>query len=615
MYVVTFYSFKGGVGRSMALVNVAAELTRRGKKILIVDFDLEAPGLDTFDITSTGRQGPGVVDFVCDFQEIGVVPDVTNYIYRSTTEIESGELWVMPAGRQNDQYDSRFRSIDWLDLYNAQDGFLLFEDLRAQWRDALMMDYVLIDSRTGHTDVGGICTRQLPNSVVVFFFPNEQNRRGLQSIVRQIRGERSGPQKKDISLHFVMANVPDLDDEDEILEREINEFQDSLGFASPSAVIHHYDSLALLEQVTFTVRRPRSRLAKEFSDLTSAIVRKNLEDREGALAFLEAATADSRNRRGKSFPDLENQLEAIRVKHSRDPDVLVRLSALRTRQRKSDEALAILTEALSAGGTGADLRLRRAQLQVSLGERESAVADVKLALATPDATSFDLAVAIRMLREIRADLVPLISQSPALNEIAADFDLVRELEASPETLPVAVALLSRWLQVDEDLSIKEGLKIELVLCLIGKGDYSQALEFFGEGRNHPDQLDLADCFNCAMALWGSSEKIPSAHIRRVIELGKESDRNPDPNFLQCMSLVHHLNGDGAVAFDFLDKAYGSIRGRRAPVFSCWSYLSLSVDRFNSDLNEMESAFRAGKTIPAFIQRNSPDYAHKPAGQM
>ena len=120
---------------------------------------------------------------------------------------------------------------------------------------------------------------------MAIFFPNEQNRRGLQSVVSQIRSEVNGPLKKKIDLHFVMSNVPDLDDEDEILEREIKQFEQSLGFDSPSAVIHHYDSLALLEQVTFVKERPRSRLAKEYAELALAIVRKNLEDREGALSF------------------------------------------------------------------------------------------------------------------------------------------------------------------------------------------------------------------------------------------------------------------------------------------------------------------------------------------
>ena len=149
MYVVTFYSFKGGVGRSMALVNVAADLTRRGKRVLIVDFDLEAPGLDTFDLTRSEECNRGLLDFVCDFCKTGEVPDVRGYVYKTRVDLGPGELWVMPAGLQDAEYDHRFRSVDWADLYARQNGFLLFEDLKAQWIDVLRMDYVLIDSRTG----------------------------------------------------------------------------------------------------------------------------------------------------------------------------------------------------------------------------------------------------------------------------------------------------------------------------------------------------------------------------------------------------------------------------------------------------------------------------------
>ena len=46
MYVVTFYSFKGGAGRTMALTNVGLQLAMEGRRVLLVDMDLEAPGLD-----------------------------------------------------------------------------------------------------------------------------------------------------------------------------------------------------------------------------------------------------------------------------------------------------------------------------------------------------------------------------------------------------------------------------------------------------------------------------------------------------------------------------------------------------------------------------------------
>ena len=46
--VVTFYSFKGGTGRSMAVANVAWILASRGQRVLVIDWDLEAPGLHRY---------------------------------------------------------------------------------------------------------------------------------------------------------------------------------------------------------------------------------------------------------------------------------------------------------------------------------------------------------------------------------------------------------------------------------------------------------------------------------------------------------------------------------------------------------------------------------------
>ena len=46
--VITFYSFKGGTGRSMALANTAVLLTQWGYKTLTVDWDFDAPGLENF---------------------------------------------------------------------------------------------------------------------------------------------------------------------------------------------------------------------------------------------------------------------------------------------------------------------------------------------------------------------------------------------------------------------------------------------------------------------------------------------------------------------------------------------------------------------------------------
>src|SRR6266704_1083558 len=135
MYTVTFYSFKGGTGRSMALANVAVELARSGQRVLIVDMDLEAPGLDTFNLPRPNLQPGGVVDYVRQYLERSESPDFAEFVYESRLPSVSGKLWVMPAGRNDSGYDSAFKAIDWADLYENRDGFLLFEDLKAQWEN------------------------------------------------------------------------------------------------------------------------------------------------------------------------------------------------------------------------------------------------------------------------------------------------------------------------------------------------------------------------------------------------------------------------------------------------------------------------------------------------
>src|ERR1041385_6770285 len=70
--ICTFYSYKGGVGRSMALANIALLLARRGKRVLAVDWDLEAPGLNYY-FASLEKQEPtqkgGLIAFLESIKE------------------------------------------------------------------------------------------------------------------------------------------------------------------------------------------------------------------------------------------------------------------------------------------------------------------------------------------------------------------------------------------------------------------------------------------------------------------------------------------------------------------------------------------------------------------
>jgi MinD-like ATPase involved in chromosome partitioning or flagellar assembly len=290
VYTITFYSFKGGVGRTLALVNIGAELARRGRKVLLVDFDLEAPGLETFARLRPPKPHPGIVEFVTEYERTMQAPDVREYIYEApAVGKKGGRLWVMPAGRRDANYQAALINIDWNRLYGERDGFLLFEDTKAQWKQEFQPDYVLIDSRTGHTDVEGICTRQLADSVVLMFMPNEQNLIGLEGVCRAIRIEETEGLKKSIRLHFVAANVPDLDDEDRILHRQIQAFRKRLDIKAFSGVIRRYENMNLLDQSVFTLDHPHTRLAHSYRRLLRTLLMDNLADRDGALLFLHTS--------------------------------------------------------------------------------------------------------------------------------------------------------------------------------------------------------------------------------------------------------------------------------------------------------------------------------------
>lgn len=132
--IVSFYSYKGGVGRSMALANVAVLMAKMNMKVLIVDWDLEAPGLQKFfmkpqiRLIGNEEKNLGIVDLLAAFQKDRVKDvDWRKCIIRA--EFENTGLDILTAGLQNDTYQQRVQEIDWELLFNKGIGNYL-NDLR-----------------------------------------------------------------------------------------------------------------------------------------------------------------------------------------------------------------------------------------------------------------------------------------------------------------------------------------------------------------------------------------------------------------------------------------------------------------------------------------------------
>ena len=609
VYVTTFYSYKGGVGRTMALVNVAYLLAQAGKRVLVVDFDLEAPGLPSFDLFRYAENCPGLVDYVSAFRDTDKAPDVADFIVQCADD-PAHPIWLMPAGRYTlPGYGEKLNSIDWQDLYDSHSGFLMFEDLRFQWsRHPANFDYVLIDSRTGHTDVGGICTRQLPDAVVVMFLPNEQNIEGLKPIVASIREEDEGIRGK-IALHFCPSNVPDLDDEDDILGRKLAHAKRELGYSTPASILEHYNSLDLLEQPVFAHSRGNSKLSRQYQTLMNSIIQLNYDDLAGAeLALRRMPERYDIARRSGDQADLR-QIESAATKiaalHPGSGRIGWLLSILYNRMGALEEEREALTLAIDQAYPERNRAIiRRARVLASLDDKVAASADIKDLLASGAADVFDILSSIDLLRALEPQewITPIQRAIEQLQESSDAYPaLLPSLMSDRGRLPVAVSLAKRTLEKGV-ASPRERQQVHswLVLSLIGLGHFQAAIDtILDEAADYATISRTSNMFNYAVAHWGLTGQPSQEMFERVLQMLQDFPVKADANLYQCRALAEIVTGRQEAAAQSIELARSRAR-TGVLVFSCWQYLEVSSAAMLADLSAMSHAIGEERVEPSFF---------------
>ena len=207
--VITFYSYKGGVGRSMAMANIAVLLAKWDFKTLIIDWDLEAPGLENFygDYIDASllKQKAGLIELLNLKQlnpEISV-SEIEWEQYISTININrTTNLDILTAGKRDENFISNVKKFDYNSFYNELEGGEYLEALRDAWLDKY--DFVLIDSRTGLTDSSGVCSIHMPDILVLMFTPNLQSFYGIKNVSEKA----TSGQKQIIFDRFKLRTLP-----------------------------------------------------------------------------------------------------------------------------------------------------------------------------------------------------------------------------------------------------------------------------------------------------------------------------------------------------------------------------------------------------------------------
>ncbi len=226
--VISFYSFKGGVGRSTIVGLVARRLARAGHRVTVLDLDLEAPGASVLLDAMTPR-GQGILDFVVDHIATGSA-ELTDLHAppQALPPEESRRVEVFPAGRLDWGYLEKLGRLDFAsgdaDTNQESPVETALRSLLKLVRDRLSPDFILIDSRAGLHDLAGLSLHALSHVDVLVSRGGPQAMAGLRLTIEALARRRKITDWSCIVVHtFVPTPI-----EGAVAKAERDEFKEQV---------------------------------------------------------------------------------------------------------------------------------------------------------------------------------------------------------------------------------------------------------------------------------------------------------------------------------------------------------------------------------------------------
>lgn len=226
--IVTFYSLRGGVGRSTSLVAAAQLLASRGRRILCIDMDFEAPGLSYLMGVPAPADDVGSLALLMALEQ-GDEVDVRDHVSRVS---EVDELYCMPAGALNVAYAERLRLLNPEIWYRESSNALhRLIDLAAE--STLEPDVIILDSRTGISPISAPLLFDVSDLAVVCFFPHEQAKNGTALMTKSLlraSSRRSTPEQKVApEPRFLVTPIPPGPSAERVIKRSLEWVDEWMG--------------------------------------------------------------------------------------------------------------------------------------------------------------------------------------------------------------------------------------------------------------------------------------------------------------------------------------------------------------------------------------------------
>lgn len=247
---VVYFSIKGGVGRSTALAASAWAMAEAGKRVLVLDLDLESPGLSSSLLPADRQPEYGITDWLVE-DLLGNGDAVIQDLHALSPLSSHGEIVVVPAhGRDPGEYISKLGRV-WMPSFQADGSRQMWSARLSRLLGELerrhQPDIVLIDSRAGIDEIASACVTDMGAQIIYLFALD-----GLQTwtgyrLLFQHWLQHGVTQKIRQRVQLVGAMMPTWHDNpkqarEELRERSYDLFLETLYDDEPASTLHSNDS-------------------------------------------------------------------------------------------------------------------------------------------------------------------------------------------------------------------------------------------------------------------------------------------------------------------------------------------------------------------------------------
>lgn len=204
--IISFYSYKGGVGRTIALIQTAYNLAKAGKRVLLLDLDIEAPSLHALFADKVNDEINGVHYGMVEYLYRTVVQKRTDvllsniYCPLQLSDIE-GAMFLIPALKtMNKDYIYQIGRLQTEQIHDKDIFNKLFEEIERE----LPVDIILIDTRAGFNPWGSLSLFSLSHQIIFVAYPNAENVEGLNIAFEMLKN--MGKKRYVVAMSKVVAS-------------------------------------------------------------------------------------------------------------------------------------------------------------------------------------------------------------------------------------------------------------------------------------------------------------------------------------------------------------------------------------------------------------------------